>query len=187
MKGLLQSKKFKNNLKKWLFMYVGALLLLTTVVTYSKYVTERLSSNDEARVTKFNVKFERTDRDGNICNNESESNDCKTSDYLPNEDMKFYFLVDISEVEVKADLYVTIKINEMFKDLFRIKSIKNLTTNNDTAIINGQSEEIYILVDDNEVTSMVYEVTVNHQKSVINSELEGQYDVVVIDYLATQI
>ena len=40
MKGLLHSKRFKENLYRWLFMYVGVIALLTTVITYSKYVTQ---------------------------------------------------------------------------------------------------------------------------------------------------
>ena len=54
MKGLLQSKIFRKNLKKWLCMYVGALLLLTTVVTYSKYIS-KYNVDDDARITKFDV------------------------------------------------------------------------------------------------------------------------------------
>jgi len=54
MKGLLQSKIFKKNLKKWLCMYVGALLLLTTVITYSKYVS-KFNVQDNARATAFDV------------------------------------------------------------------------------------------------------------------------------------
>lgn len=54
MKGLLQSKIFRKNLKKWLCMYVGALLLLTTVITYSKYIS-KFNVEDNARSTKFDV------------------------------------------------------------------------------------------------------------------------------------
>ena len=36
---LLHSKLFRQNLFKWIFMYIAALGLLTSVITYSKYIT----------------------------------------------------------------------------------------------------------------------------------------------------
>ena len=55
MKGLLQSKIFRKNLRKWLCMYVGVLLLFTTVVTYSKFITNMQGDDEESKPAKFNV------------------------------------------------------------------------------------------------------------------------------------
>ena len=55
MKGLLQSKRFKKNLGKWVFMYVICMGIFTTVITYSKYISNMLDDDDSARVSKFNV------------------------------------------------------------------------------------------------------------------------------------
>ena len=54
MKELLQSKSFRQNLYKWIFMYIGSLALFTSVITYSKYYSN-IASDDLARVAMFEV------------------------------------------------------------------------------------------------------------------------------------
>lgn len=39
MKKLLQNKKFRTNLYKWFSMYICVMAIFTTVVTYSKYIS----------------------------------------------------------------------------------------------------------------------------------------------------
>ena len=118
MKGLLHSKKFRNNLYKWLIAYVGVMLLLTTVITYSKYISS-LEIGDEARATKFKVRIDFTN-----CSLAS-GKTCDSGVFLANEALKYSFSVDTSELEANALLALTITVN---KD-FEVLSLENKTTN----------------------------------------------------------
>lgn len=102
MKGLLHSRRFKRNLRKWLFMYVVAMLLITTVATYSKYVST-LSVNDQARVTRFHL----------IINDIKNVN----SKYSQVSIIPYEFEVDTGELEVNTLLILSIRVNDDFKVL----------------------------------------------------------------------
>lgn len=99
MKGLLQSKKFRNNLKKWLCMYVGVLLLLTTVITYSKYITS-LQSEGKADTAKFNLLLEPFDVDDSVHN--------------INDELVYKFYVDTKDVNVKSKLKLLTFVDKSF-------------------------------------------------------------------------
>jgi len=108
MKGLLHSKRFKQNLAKWLFMYVGVMMLLTTVITYSKYISS-FGVSDEARSTKFSVKIKPDDNitcDGVTCN---------LGSTRPTSLIEYGFTINVEEVEVTSDLYITITLDDSFK------------------------------------------------------------------------
>lgn len=120
MKTLFQSKKFKRNFKKWLCMYVGALLLLTTVVTYSKFISS-FGGSDSARVTKFDVTINKPEtlknckNDGTseeICCNGSlleENISCKTGTYRPTTEVSYDFIVN-TNFEVNTILAVSVYV-----------------------------------------------------------------------------
>lgn len=109
MKGLLQSKKFRKNLKKWLCMYVGALLLLTTVVTYSKYIS-KYNLDDEARITKFDVTINNIENDDLTCTGEVDKLECKTTNkYRPTTKIPYEFIVT-PNFEVNTLLATTIYV-----------------------------------------------------------------------------
>lgn len=123
MKGLLHSKKFRTNLLNWLCMYVGVMALLTTVITYSKYI-ESQSQSDEARVPKFDVNYGKVSCDGS--NEQDCYKDILTAEQLPvvsgdydystyiTRTMPFYFYVDYKELEVDTELILTFARHEKF-------------------------------------------------------------------------
>lgn len=113
MKGLLHSKRFRRNLKRWICMYVGVLVLFTSVVTYSRYVSN-LSLNDEAKVTKFNV---------NIGKGEASTESGKDP-FLPTDTIYYTFTVT-PNFEVKTLLALTVNA----EDRFTIESIIEETSN----------------------------------------------------------
>lgn len=113
MKGLLHSKRFRRNLKRWICMYVGVLILFTSVVTYSRYVSN-LSLNDEAKVTKFNV---------NIGKGEASTESGKDP-FLPTDTIYYTFTVT-PNFEVKTLLALTVNA----EDRFTIESIIEETSN----------------------------------------------------------
>lgn len=139
MKGLLHRKRFKKNLIKWLCMYVGAILLFTNVVTYSKYMSRQVMK-DSSRVARFNIT--KNQRFPVI------------KDYLPTEIIKYEF--DINYIfDVKTLLVLKINssdtdfviqyINEDDIPLYNVDgSTKNdtITTNTDGSI-NITKNELY--------------------------------------------
>lgn len=106
MKGLLHSKRFRKNLQKWLFMYVGVLALLTTVVTYSKFLTQR-SVAETSRTSRFNVSIKPVNcstyiNDGGRTCEANSGTGCR-----PTQVVSSCFEVDTSDLEVDSDLYLT--------------------------------------------------------------------------------
>lgn len=108
MKGLLHSKRFRTNLYKWLFMYTGVMLLFTTVITYSKYMT-RMYSNGEAVPAKFNVNIHCTE---GIANNACGTTETK---FRRTSKIEYSFTVDTRELEVEASFFMTITVDPRFK------------------------------------------------------------------------
>lgn len=107
MKGLLHSKRFKTNLRKWLFMYVGVMVLLTSVITYSKYITS-LQYDDKARTSKFAFEITPTacpTIEESICNATAENSNtvCR-----PTQVIASCFTVDTTGLEVDSDFYLTL-------------------------------------------------------------------------------
>ncbi len=169
MKGLLHSKRFKENLYRWLFMYVGVIGLLTTVITYSKYVTKMVPHEETGRITNFKADIKYTDKDGNPC---VEGTRCTTGVYRPTSEIKYYFTLE-TEFEVLADLYLTTKIKDSETENFEIISIRNVTTDASVAV-NGERYTLEIQneldVDNRPVpTKEVYEVTVKYKGTISSS------------------
>lgn len=180
MKGLLHSKRFKANLRKWLLMYVGVMGLLTTVITYSKYISS-LMTTDESRVTKFNVSI---NFDGDeYCTKDNTTTDsqgrqsCSGLTVRPSGKIVYRFSVDVSELEVNSVLNLTIKPDEHF-NIDSIKDITDPKNPEDVAIIskpstatNAKTIENRISAEDNQKllsqgkrNIKTYEVTVKWNK-----------------------
>lgn len=111
MKYLLHSRKLKSTLFKWLFCYIGTMLLFTVVVTYSRYITSK-ASDDAARTAKFNVTV------SEVCYGKEfvagGNNYCNNGEFRAKENNSFYFSIDTSELEVSALLVTTITLNDNF-------------------------------------------------------------------------
>lgn len=168
MKGLLQSKKFKKSLGKWLLMYILCMGVFTTVITYSKYISNMLSSGGEARVSKFNVNLR-------FCDDEKcENVDSDTREVIkkrPSSDMTYFFAVDTSNIEVNADLVLTITADKHFK----IDKVEEVT-NSDAKLVDSISKN-NSTVDTVSITNRVsagdsdvkiYKVTVRYNEAVID-------------------
>lgn len=122
MKGLLHNKRFKKNLKKWVYMYLGAIFLFTNVVTYSKYMTSAVVS-DSSRVAKFDVRVAPVNQ---------------KDEYNPNEIIKYNFKVDYN-LEVSTFLTLTITKDSTATTDAKDFTIEYIKENNDF-IYNKNSE-----------------------------------------------
>ncbi len=139
MEGLLQSKRFRNNLVKWVIMYVGSILLLTTVITYSKYISS-FGGSDTARVAKFEVKIAE-----NKCSEEVLT-ECTQEKYRNTENIDYYFTVDTTNIEVNTAFYLTFYINGNFNldGIYEVgKSEKILLTTKSDSNIAGTNFKVY--------------------------------------------
>ncbi len=114
MKGLLHSKRFKKNLSKWLFMYVGVMLLLTSVITYSRYISSWLQQ-DDARITKFEVKIDKL-----VCTNYEDDYHCSKN--RPTALIPYYVNVNTKNLETKALLVLTFDVDSKF-EIVRIDEV----------------------------------------------------------------
>lgn len=126
MIGLLHSETFRKNLSKWIFMYIAVMCLLTSVITYSRFISS-FGNSDEARTSKFNVTIEPLatqtscpDIDGSNPDEEQTPSStailCTTS--RPTSMLEYYFKADISEIEVKSEVYLRARAgDENFKTM----------------------------------------------------------------------
>lgn len=192
MKGLLHSKRFRANLRKWLFMYVGVMVLLTSVITYSKFISN-LNMSDEARVTRFNMKIDFVN-----CSAKIGTNLCKYDALNPDIASKgtsYEFTVDPSELEVNTDVTVTAHIDTQSEG-FTIKNISEVMPD-------GTLSEVDIISKDtegkkslsfNEIVSAIdtrvrtYRVEVDYQEDAENENYSysKEYEL-KISYIAKQI
>lgn len=183
MKGLLHSKTFKKNLRKWLFMYVGALCILTSVITYSKYMSS-FSGNTEAKVAKFNIKVEHVDQCASI-----QESVCLTGENTrPLEQYEFYFKVDTTELEVKSHVVITTRINESYQDdeVFKINKIVEVTKDLKD-IPNSKPAQMEFDVSPEDTGIKYYKVTVDHK--ITDYDMGGNISpkVLSVGYSAIQI
>ena len=181
MKGLLRSKTFKKNLKKWLFMYVGTLCILTSVITYSKYMSS-FSSHTEAKVAKFNIIVEYLDK----CLNQSTDLACSTDITRPLETYDFYFKVDTSELEVSSFVVITPRIDLAYTDSFSIKSIKEVNEDLTTEIDSLDRIEYTINPNDSKQIRY-YKVTLKHTIQANDSAGNVNDHTLIVGYSAKQI
>lgn len=194
MKGLLHSKRFKEKLYRWLFMYVGVIGLLTTVITYSKYVTQFTSEEKSARSAKFEADIVYTDSLGNGC--DEKVTGCTTGVYRPTSQIKYYFRLT-ADFEVLADLYLTVRIARKTDNItpedFKIVSIRNVKSGESIQIDDPKKKTLTIQNEYDDVTGKmttindIYEVVVEYTGD-INSETFSTEEkpIIEVGYTASQ-
>ena len=196
MKGLLQSKIFRKNLKKWLCMYVGALLLLTTVVTYSKYIS-KFNLDDESRVTIFNVSI--TNRDNNLsCEdipdnsglNETKRNCTANIESRPTEKMTYEFTVT-PDFEVKTTLVTTVYIPANFKieslDILKEdNTYYNLYNSENPDNYDESISKIEKIIETNDKGEKIESTIISITRNIVMPDTEGIDDPDIIKDLMAQ-
>lgn len=180
MKELLHSKLFRRNLYKWLFMYVGVMCLLTSVITYSKYITS-MQNDDTARVARFEVKI----TNNSVCD-ESEDK-CDYGTLRPTEDYEYYFTVDTTGLEVKTLLVTIVSVHEDFNNIKLYDAETDTEFNN--YVIEDNKVKITETINPGDNYIRKYKLTCE-----FDSTLDATYikthnysDAVVVGYSATQI
>lgn len=111
MKNLFSNVNFRRNLYRWIGMYVGVMLLFTTIVTYSKYIAH-LTNEASSRVAKFDVGIEYLGIDG--CKAGKDEAICQTGLYRPMSEIPYHFRVNTA-FEVRVFFVLTMHIAEDFE------------------------------------------------------------------------
>lgn len=168
MKELFQSKIFKRNIRKWLFMYIVCMGIFTTVVTYSKYISNMLNGNDEARVSKFDIELQYCKDE--LCN--ENNNNIKKN--RPTNKIEYYFAVNTSNLEVKTDLFLTVSVDNHFK----IEKIEKIVNENYITIDSSSKNN-------NNKTRTIEEKSLIGSSEKIKYKVTIIYDETVIDYNAS--
>ena len=183
MKYLLYSKSFKKNLAKWLGMYLGMICLLTVVVTYSRYISD-LTSNEVARVAKFNVEvtYDQT------CSSLNSSETCDYGSIRPTGSWVYYFTIDTRELEVSTTFVTNIVVDPDFNNyrLYNVTNGERLYVLDADYTINNNLITIVEDIDASSGYLRKYKLIIDY-KNVNNYSQEYNYDnVVVVGYSAIQ-
>ncbi|MCI8575661.1 MAG: hypothetical protein HFI09_04240 [Bacilli bacterium] len=108
-------------------MYICVMAVFTTVVTYSKYISN-MGTDEQARVANFEVgiNFESCSTiDDSQTNLDGTSvSICDMGSSRPTSVLPYYFSLDTTKLEADAVLSLTVYAN----DLFKIVELQNLTT-----------------------------------------------------------
>ncbi len=198
MKGLFHSKRFRKNLGKWLFMYVGIMILLTTVITYSKYVS-KLMATDSARPAKFDVSVAAQ----NCTDPTSDGIHCNIGKNRATKTIDYYFKLN-TNLEVKTNLFLTIMVNQRFtlekiEEVGKEESITDFDTKSQSIYVDGNVETytVYSLkaityqAEDESKQEKLYKVTVKFKNQAVddygNVDSNKNYDIVRVGYSAIQL
>ena len=199
MSRLLHSKTFRNNLFKWLILYVCAILVVTSVVTYSKYMSSMMGQST-GRAAKFNVGLTK----GSICS--STSDVCDLASFKPYDTLEYNFSINPAELEVKSNVVLVVNVDSNFDVLSFYDQVNNktldATTETNKTLDDGNltylpSARRFTLninnVGANNNTVRNYKILLK-LSSMTNDEKKAYYktvhsydDMVTISYTATQI
>lgn len=199
MKALFQNRKFRKNLYKWLFMYVGVMSLTTTVITYSKYVSS-FKSEDSARVAKFAITVQPVGCSGELENGGTAEKICNMGTLRPT-GFDYDFIVDTTKMEVKTDLAITLYINENFElakdSLYDVTGgvEKALATKGSSSVsIDGNSYSVYTIVDTIKIpagqgSKKQYRVHLRYRNDNLYKDVipDKSFDVIYVGYSAKQV
>ena len=179
MSKLLHSKTFRNNLFKWIMIYICVMLSTFSVITYSKYISG-LQGESSAVPAKFILSVEK----GDICsavNTEA----CNLEKYKPYEDVDYNFSVNTLEMEVKTLLIITINVNDSFNinKLFVDDQEIDLANSEGYTVL-GNTITITDTVGLNNTYNKNYKVRLSFDE---NSSSNSIADALTINYAATQI
>lgn len=181
MKGLLHSKKFRTNLYKWLFLYVGVMMLFTSVVTYSRYITS-LQTDEQSRVASFEVGIDYMNCK-NVATNDTKRI-CNSGDYRPTSEMKYYFTIDTTKLEVNSLFVLSITV----KPEFKVLGLKRDNKAVDITGINNNVIRLQEQISAGEGGPSVFELTVLYQgNDIVYNKEQTIQNLVKIGYSATQI
>lgn len=125
MTWLLHSKLFKENLKKWLFMYIAVMCLLTSVITYSKYISNFQGTQDSVRSAKFNVEISSSNEG---CSTQNDKIVCNIESKRPTQKIEFMVDLDASDLEVAAEVLTRLNLLASSYEIIELVEYKDASS-----------------------------------------------------------
>lgn len=184
MKGLLHSKLFRKNLFKWIFMYVTVIGLFTSVVTYSKYISD-MQSSDKAKVALFDASIT---YDG-LCTGVNENETCDIGDFRPTSKISYYFTVDNRNLEVSTIFITRISVLDVFNNI----KIYDVTDTEVEVTDFDKDGNVFTLTENlktNQTYVRKYKITMNFDYNSYDDDYSSDHSfngAVTVGYSATQI
>lgn len=188
MKEVLNNKQFIKKVLKWLIMYFLVLGLFSSVVTYSRFISSKIITNQEdVRIARFDVKVLPIS-----CSTISDP-DCidstPTKSTRLNNKVHLYFKTDTTNMEVKSEIIYLITINNE-KNIFNEYNLYEIKENTPEKLIssgtvnNGSSQvEFKQIVEASLGEKKQYKLVL----SVKDYTATYQSELVTIGYTAKQI
>ena len=194
MQWLIHSKLFKENLKKWLFMYIAVMGLLTSVITYSKYISNFQGSGDTVRSAKFNVKINSLNAE---CPKDTDKIVCSLESKRPTQKIDFTVQVDATEMEVSAEVLTRLNLLSSSYEIIELVQDDGTTLyNSETNAINSKVQKTNngsLIIEDNFNTTsnkiISYRVSALYINNATDPYSYGKIDevpVLQVGYTATQ-
>ena len=185
-------------------MYIAVMGLLTTVVTYSRYMTT-FGGTSTVEVAKFNIDI----NDDIMCGATAPKyeNYCNYAENRTTDEIEYYYVVDTTGVEVKTKFFMTLYVNDKF-ELEKLEEIdinaespepKSVTLVDPTKSqnINGTNFKLWTITDNsiNNVIELgkgsekVYKATLKYNNKDVDIESFNSNDepLVKVDYSAMQV
>lgn len=198
MTWLLHSKLFKENLKKWLFMYIAVMCLLTSVITYSKYISNFQGSGDSVRSAKFNVEISSSNEG---CTTQNDKIVCSIESKRPTQKIEFLVDLDANDLEVAAEVLTRLNLlasSYEIIELVEVQGSNNITLYSSEAnILHSKVQKTdngsLIVTNKFELSSnknITYKVTAIYKSSNTNPDIYDEVaeaPVLQVGYTATQI
>ena len=183
---LIHSKTFRSNLLKWLFTYIVVLLATTSVITYSKYISD-MQGTGVARTAKFNVVIEK----GDVCVADS-TELCNLEKYKPYDDLDYYFTVDTSELEVTTLILTNIEYDSHY-EFYKLyvsedngENYEEVNITTDPYSVVERKITVTETIEPNQGYTRIYKLRLDYDAA--NASQTAEYEnAVVADYLATQL
>ncbi len=197
MEWLLHSKLFKENLKKWLFMYIAVMCLVTSVITYSKYMSDFQGSGDNVRSAKFNVKISSLNEG---CTNQNDKIVCNIDSKRPTQQIDFIVNLDATELEVAAEVLTRLNLLATSYEIVELEETQNGSTvklySSKDNVTNSKVQKtdngsLIVKNDFNKTANknITYKVSAIYKNNSLNPDIYGKIDeapVLQVGYTATQ-
>lgn len=179
---LLHSKTFRVNLAKWFVLYILALLIVTGVVTYSKYISS-MGANDEARTASFKVSVS----DVKVCSTTSQDL-CDIAKFKPYDELEYRFTVDTTKIEVSTEFFLTLKVNDDFI-ITKLEETERPSGSFTEATYNSSVVTLDSIVGPSKVNKKEYKVKVKYKDNTSYQTAHNltDDDIMYIGYSAIQI
>jgi len=174
-------------------MYMGALCILTIMVTYSRYITSLVDSNDHGRTAKFDITINKEECPSTDNSCYYDRTDTLEGSIRPTNKISFYYSVDTTGLEVSTLTVITLTINKEYNrfsnpQIFEIKAdgSEEKVTPNDFDFNTDNEINIQENIKASQGGIKTYKLVMDYDYTKDNSQKITYNDILKVSYSATQ-